>query len=213
MRNWLGKLTLLALLVAPGVLPLQAETLVVEYSSFYSHTRKLNKEATQDLQFAFGFKHVTEPGLCDIDQAFIDTPKKQIPLLLNNNRFVVPSEKALKLANAKVVIELQQAANRCDMSVQLETKPELLHLDYSKAQLAHIYQQYQAFFDKMGSFLSFLMPKVTGLKLQFGGEQHPSPDSGLLWQAPYLFVEEKWLQKGQALPLERKPLRIVAVVD
>jgi hypothetical protein len=104
-----------------------SEEIEVSYKSFYSHVRKLNNDDTKDLQFAFGFMHIEKGRLCKINSARISTQKQQIPLEVSPEyRFTVQSEKALRLANAMVVVDIEEAANKCDMSVQLETKPDFL---------------------------------------------------------------------------------------
>ena len=161
--------SLVSFVLAVGlVFPACAETIDVEYSRFYSHVKKLDNEDTQALQFAFGFLRVGEGRLCDINQADIVTDKQTMTLdVSKEGRFTVPTERALKLANAYVRIDLKEAANLCDMSVQLETQPSYLKPHYTVEELNFLYAQYEAFFNEMGSFLSFLMPSVTGLMIQF----------------------------------------------
>ncbi|MDP6879273.1 MAG: DUF2987 domain-containing protein, partial [Alteromonas macleodii] len=157
-----------SLFIGVGSYSVAAETIDVEYSRFYSHVKKLDNEDTQALQFAFGFVRVGEGRLCEVNGASIVTDKKTLPLEVSDEgRFTVPTEKALKLANALVRIDLNERANVCDMSVQLETKPEYLKQYYTKDDLTFLYGQYEAFFNEMGSFLSFMMPSVKGLMIQF----------------------------------------------
>ena len=157
-----------SLFIGVGSSSVAAETIDVEYSRFYSHVKKLDNEDTQALQFAFGFVRVGEGRLCKVNGASIVTDKKTMPLEVSDEgRFTVPTEKALKLANALVRIDLNERANVCDMSVQLETKPEYLKQYYTKDDLTFLYGQYEAFFNEMGSFLSFMMPSVKGLMIQF----------------------------------------------
>lgn len=130
-----------------------AETLIVEYKSFYSHVSKLNDEQTNALQFAFGFMNINTKQLCIIKAARISTQKQQIDLQVSPEyRFTVPSEKALRLADAQIVIELVEPANICDMSVQLETKPDYLSTQYSKADIQKLFTQYSAFLKKWAGF-------------------------------------------------------------
>jgi hypothetical protein len=191
-----------------------AETLVVPYSSFYSHTKKLQDEDTSALQFAFGFKLVQSTDLCTIESAFIHTQKQNLPItIIKQQRFTLPSDKILKMAKADVVLELQQAANRCDMSVQLETKAEYLKKNYSQQELQMLLAQYQAFFNDMGSFLSFLMPDVQGLTLHFTG--NPSLvdlPKGLEIENGKLLLPNDWIQSGKGLALQMAPLRITAII-
>ncbi len=192
-----------------------ADTIEVEYKRFYSHVKKLNGEDTQGLQFAFGFMHVTDKRLCTINSASIVTQKKTIPLdVSTENRFTIHAEKALNLADAKVAVDLAQPSNQCDMSVQLETKPEWLKENYTKEDLAFIYEQYAAFFNEMGSFLSFMMPSVSGLMFHFEDinydaylEDAPAINKGTM------ILNQEWLDKNKGLTLPRKPLRITALTS
>ena len=206
-------LILLLLILVP--LTGSTEQLVVEYSSFYSHTKKLQGEDTNALQFAFGFQHVHSKTLCQIESAFISTQKQDIALNIQpNQRFVLPSEKALKMAKAQVVIELVDKANLCDMSVQLETKAEYLKTNYTANELHLIFKQYQNFFNNMGSFLSFLMPEVQGLNLHFIDKtQLLSLPIGLKLENDRLALSEEWIAENKGLQLDTAPLRVTAIMD
>ena len=192
-----------------------AEEIDVRYKAFYSHVKKLNNEDTQDLQFAFGFQHVTTGKLCKLNSVRISTQKQQVPVKVSpENRFTMPTERALNMADATIVIDIADQANRCDMSVQLETKPELLKTDYSKDDLMHIYAQYQAFFNEMGSFLSFMMPTVTGLSIHFEDENLTQTfNTGEQIRSGMLSLNEEKLAKISSLTLPAKPLRITAVAS
>lgn len=191
-------------------LPIAAEQIRVEYSSFYSHTRKLQDEDLQALQFSFGFKHITENRLCQINSAYIHTQKKTLPLSVNNeNRFSLPTEKALKMAKAEVVVALQEAANKCDMSVQLETKPTFLKSRYSAEELKVIFNQYQNFFDEMGGFLSFLMPSATGLNFVFKQPVVDIPQGGTA-NGSIVTLDQAFIDKGQGVDWQDVPIRITA---
>ncbi|MCW8092373.1 DUF2987 domain-containing protein [Alteromonas sp. ASW11-130] len=195
--------------------PIFAETLQVEYSRFYSHIRKLNSEDTNALQFAFGFLRVGEGRLCNITAAQIVTPKQTMPLKITDEyRFTVQNEKALKLADAVVEISLAEPANVCDMSVQLETKPAYLKKSYSNEELQLLLDQYTAFFNEMGSFLSFMMPTVQGLNIQFEDpymdhvfKEEPHIQNGMLR------LDKDWFEHGKGLNLPVKPLRITAIAS
>lgn len=192
-----------------------SEKLELEYKQFYSHTRKLEGDDTQALQFAFGFLNNQSGKLCNIESAVIVTPKQSLPMTISaEQRFTLPSEKALKLADAKIVIGFTEAAGRCDMSVQLETKPEFLKSDYSADELSMLVEQYEAFFNEMGSFLSFMMPSVQGLSMQFDNpylqaplKGAPSITSGLLR------LPKEWLNQNKALKLPQPPVRITAIAS
>ena len=194
----------------------QAETLEVEYKRFYSHTKKLNNDDTKDLQFAFGFVNVRNPGkLCIVKSAEVVTQKVTIPLTVTPEyRFTVPTEKALKLAEAKIRIDLAENANQCDMSVQLETTESLLKTNYQASDLNNILQQYSAFFNAMGSFMSFMMPSVEGLNFQFSD---PILDvvinENLRIEQGMLRLSKSQLVKLKELPLPLKPLRITALTS
>jgi len=192
-----------------------AETLKVEYSSFYSHVKKLDDPSTDALRFAFGFKHIAEGRLCNISSAQVVTQKQTLPLIVeNNNRFTVPTDKILKMAKAMVVIELDDQANQCDMSVQLETLPSFLKTQYSHEELLLLFNQYQVFFEEMGGFLSFMMPSVDGLLFHFNPEVRlPKDLQALAVKKGVIALSKTWLMQHKILTLPNKPLRVTAIVE
>jgi hypothetical protein len=192
-----------------------AETLKVEYSSFYSHVKKLDDPSTNALRFAFGFQHIAEQRLCHISSAQIVTQKQTLPLTVENNyRFTVPTDKILKMAKAMVIIELDDQANQCDMSVQLETSPSFLKVQYSQEELLLLFNQYQAFFEEMGGFLSFMMPAAEGLLFHFDDEvQLPNELRDLSEKKGMIALSKGWLLQHNSLELPNKPLRITAIVN
>ena len=208
-------LLLVSALCGLSGLTAHAESIDVEYSRFYSHVKKLDNEDTQALQFAFGFVRVGEGRLCGIKNAEIVTDKQTLPLEISNEgRFTVPTEKALKLANALVRIDLKEAANVCDMSVQLETKAEYLKQYYSQEELTFLFEQYAAFFNEMGSFLSFLMPSVKGLMIQFDDKNLDFiTPQGVQINNGVLQLEQQWISEAKGLTLPRAPLRITAMAS
>jgi hypothetical protein len=208
-------LLLVSALYGLSGLTAHAETIDVEYSRFYSHVKKLDNDDTQALQFAFGFIRVGEGRLCGINNAEIVTDKQTLPLEVSNEgRFTVPTEKALKLANALVRIDLKEAANVCDMSVQLETKAEYLKQYYSQEELSFLFEQYAAFFNEMGSFLSFLMPSVKGLMIQFDDKNLDFiTPQGVQINNGVLQLEQQWIGEAKDLTLPHAPLRITAMAS
>jgi len=155
-----------AALLSIPLVSVQAGELRLDYSDFYSHLRKLDDEELQPLHFAFGFLNVQTNELCQVQKVMIDTDKMDIPVdVMANNRFVLPTEKALKLAKARLNIQLLEPENRCDLSVLLEAKPALFQDGVDAAELGMLMAAFQRFFDKMGSFLSFMMPSATGLQI------------------------------------------------
>ena len=207
------KRTLVALSLLASAFSAGAEQIEVEYKRFYSHINKIGDESTSALQFAFGFLRVGTNNLCPINQATIVTQKQDIPLTVTaENRFLVPKERALKLADASVVIDLGEAANLCDMSVQIETTADYVKTEYTAEDLAFIKQQYEAFFNEMGGFLSFMMPSVKGLTFRFSDEELDAQVPG----APnitngMLMLDNEWLEQGKSLKLPVEPLRITAL--
>lgn len=208
MRIWL-----LAVLILPT--SLLAHPLVVEYSSFYSHLRKLDDKQTDALQFAFGFKKVQSTALCHIESAYIHTQKQNLDIqVTQEQRFTLPTDKVLKMARAEVVLALQEQPNQCDMSVQLETKPDWLKTRYQATELAKLFTQYETFFDDMGSFLAFLMPTVSGLTIHFSDPQFSAElDHGLQVKQGKLTLSKEWLANNYGLTLPVIPLRITANVN
>jgi hypothetical protein len=192
-----------------------ADEVEVKYKTFYSHVKKLDNEDTQALQFAFGFKHVTSGKLCTINSARISTEKVQLPLTVSpEQRFTIQSEKALSLANAFVVIDFKEPSNQCDISVQLETKPAYLKTNYTFEEVKFIYEQYEAFFNEMGSFLSFMMPTVKGLTFQFSDKNlNQTSKTGELVKEGLLILDDEWFERSKGLKLHTAPLRITALAS
>ena len=192
-----------------------ADEVEVSYKTFYSHVKKLDNEDTQALQFAFGFKHVGSGDLCTINKARISTQKVQLPLeVTSENRFTIQSEKALSLADAFVVIDFKEPSNQCDISVQLETKPEFLKAEYTFEEMQFIYEQYEAFFNEMGSFLSFMMPTVKGLMFQFSDKDlREASKTGEMVNAGTLMLDDEWFERKKGLKLQTIPLRITAIAS
>ncbi|MFT5712858.1 MAG: hypothetical protein ACI9DQ_001268 [Glaciecola sp.] len=197
------------LLVQPAI----ADEVEVRYKTFYSHVKKLDNDDTQALQFAFGFMRVGTDKLCTINKARISTQKVQIPLIVTTeNRFTIRSEKALNLADAYVVIDFVEPSNQCDISVQLETKPEYLNTEYTFEEMQFLYEQYEAFFNEMGSFLSFMMPTVNGLLFQFSDKDlGEATKTGEIISAGTLMLNDEWFERRKGLKLQTKPLRITAI--
>ena len=209
MTRYLSLLILSAVLTAP----VQAEQIEVEYKRFYSHINKIGDEDTAALQFAFGFIRVGQDRLCNINSAHIVTQKQTIDLdVSEEQRFLVPKERALKLADANILIDLEEAANVCDMSVQIETKAEYIKTDYTAEELAYITRQYEAFFNEMGGFLSFMMPSVNGLIFRFADTTLDAAIPGTNGiNNGMLMLDKDWLDEGNALSLPEAPLRITAL--
>ena len=148
-----------------------------------------------------------------INSAQIVTQKQTIDLdVSEEQRFLVPKERALKLADANILIDLEEAANVCDMSVQIETKAEYIKTDYTVEELAYITRQYEAFFNEMGGFLSFMMPSVNGLIFRFADTTLDAAIPGTNGiNNGMLMLDKDWLDEGNALSLPEAPLRITAL--
>lgn len=205
------KIILVTILVG-FLFPLHAEQLEVEYASFYNHVRKLDSEELDALQFSFGFKRVLSSKLCQLKSAYIHTQKRDIPVIVSEeNRFRLPSEKALKMAKAVVIIDILEPSNQCDMSVQLETKPAFLKTAYSRSELKLLLTQYQEFFSSMGSILSFLMPSADGLNFHFNSESGVLPKP-LKFSNGIVEVGESWLHESEGLEFNQTPVRITAKI-
>lgn len=204
------------LLVAALSLPCFAGQLELEYSTFYGHLKKIDKEELNALQFSFGFKKAGESALCHINNAKIVTQKVTLPLDINEfKRFTLPTEKALHLAKAVVTLDLTEPANQCDISVQLETKAEHLKTTYTVAELQILAAQYKVFFDDMGGFLSFMMPSSKGIKMLFSAPvEGRIGDSSLVIKDNELLLSDDWLAaQSSDLSLSYKPLRITAIIE
>jgi len=209
------KPVVMAMLAMLLIQPAVADEVEVRYKTFYSHVKKLDNDDTQALQFAFGFMHVGTDQLCTIYKARISTQKVQIPLTVTSeNRFTIRSEKALNMADAYVVIDFKEPSNQCDISVQLETKPEYLKTEYTFTEMQFLYEQYEAFFNEMGSFLSFMMPTVNGLMLQFSDKNlREATKTGEMVSEGTLMLDKEWFERKKGLKLLTIPLRITAIAS
>ncbi|MBC3766936.1 DUF2987 domain-containing protein [Neptunicella marina] len=196
-----------------------AETLKLEYATFYSHLRKIDDEALNKLQFAFGFKHVGENRLCQIGKALIHTQKVDLPVdVSSSQRFTLPTEKALKLARAEVQLDIVEPVNQCDMSVKIEAKTGLLKDSLSKSEIVMLMAQFDEFYSDMGSFLSFLMPKPDGLLFEFSQKQavtvYGLSQPELKWKGEQLFVAREAIEKMKGkLSFNLPPQSITAHIN
>lgn len=199
---------LTAVCVVFPLLAAQAGELHLDYSDFYSHLRKLDDEELQPLHFAFGFVNVQSKDLCQVQSVMINTDKMDIPVgVMANNRFVLPTEKALKLAKARLFIKLSEPENRCDLSVLLEAKPALFQDGVDAAELGMLMAAFQRFFDKMGSFLSFMMPSATGLQITVADDSLV-PEA---FKALSTFNSGHWHVEAASLPKLPNEIRLEGV--
>lgn len=194
----LTRFIVLLVLLSPSIAV--AEMVTVEYSRFYSHLKKLDDESLNKLAFAFGFQNVRTKELCQITSVEVQTPKKQFFVDIEGNRFQLPTEKALKLAKAQVAINLQQQANQCDMSVQLAALLEKNKVHLEAEEMKELNQQFKAFFDEMGGFLSFLMPGTQGLVLKLQNADSSLSQQGLNVEGDIVQLSNDWISQNK-LPL------------
>ena len=77
-----------------------------------------------------------------------------------------------------------------------------------------MYGQYEAFFNEMGSFLSFLMPTVKGLMIHFEDRDldYTTPE-GVTITNGVLHIEQEWISEAKGLSLPQAPLRITAMAS
>ncbi|GAB54996.1 hypothetical protein GPUN_0861 [Glaciecola punicea ACAM 611] len=190
----------------------KSEELQVAYKTFYSHVKKLDSQETNALQFAFGFMNIRTKSLCQINSARISTEKQQIPIEITPEyRFTLPSERALRLADAVVILDLTEPSNICDISVQLETKPEHVKSSYTSQELDLLYDQFATFFDDIGGFMSFMMPEVDGLTIQFKDKNLTAAlSNGMQIKDGKLILSSNELPILNNVILPSVPLRITA---
>jgi|GEM_PF-3912839 len=190
-RRWF-LLLLIAVACSHSVFAEEAETndafLSVEYKKFYIHLRKLDPEDMPRLHFAFGFILPKTKAICPIENVYIHTPKQDIPITTaHTNRFSLPKERALKLAEAEVHVRFQSqflldygvTADMCNLSVRLEANlPQKAALPPTELQSLNI--EFKTFFEKMGAGLfSFMMPEPHGVKLHLKQEYASTQSHGL----------------------------------
>ena len=72
-------------------------------------------------------------------------------------------------------------------------------------------EQYSAFFNEMGSFLSFMMPSVQGLVFQFKDDNLDAtlPNAARINKG-MLILDEEWLEDARQLRLPATPMRVTA---
>lgn len=184
----------------------QTQITEIEYKVFYSHLRKLDPEEFDALQFAFGFKKHNSDEMCQLRKVLIHTPKKDMDVRVTaQNRFTLPKEKALKLAEATVKLDFDYAPSKCDMSVLLQANPEWLGEEITSDKLRYLNNQFKAFFDSMGGGLfSFLMPETKGIKLHLNSDYasqqlHLNNQQGITYQGELLFVADQWIKVNQQI--------------
>ncbi|UAA37117.1 DUF2987 domain-containing protein [Paraneptunicella aestuarii] len=169
------------------------DQLIFSYSDFYSHLRKLDTEELDALQFAFGFAQHQSKKPCAIKNVFIHTQKQDIPVTVDTlQRFTLPKEKALKLANATVNVQFSPNQGDCDMSVLILAKPNW-ETQISSEQLNKIDGQFRTFFKEVGSFLSFLMPETKGIQLHYDMASSVPNLNNATKQDKRLLLSKDWL--------------------
>lgn len=181
--------------------------LSVEYKTFYSHLRKLDAEDMPHLHFAFGFVLPKTRAVCPIENLYIHTPRQDIPIATTRtNRFSLPKERALKLAEAEVHIRFQAqflkdygvTAEVCNLSVRLEANlPQKNALP--PAELQTLNSEFKTFFEKMGAGLfSFMMPEPHGVKLHLKQEYASTQSHGLFQgmriSNGMVLLEDHWIR-------------------
>lgn len=189
--------------------------LKVAYKNFYTHLRKLDPQTLPRLHFAFGFVLPESKALCPLDEVFIHTPKKDIPIaIFNTNRFSLPRERALKLADAEVYIRFKAdffeqhavTAEACDLSVRLEADL-LQHTTLSVPDLQALNADFKTFFDNMGiGLFSFMMPETQGIKIHLqpsnttDGDTTDKPEElfhGVTIANGVVFLDDNWIGRNQ----------------
>lgn len=208
-KNIFLALSILLFTSITNAVPEQTQITEIEYNVFYSHLRKLDPEEFDALQFAFGFKKHNSDEMCQLKKVLIHTPKKDMNVrITTQNRFTLPKEKALKLAEATVKLDFAYAPSKCDMSVLLQANPEWLGEEITSEKLRYLNSQFKAFFESMGGGLfSFLMPETKGIKLHlnsdYAGQQLLlGKKEGITHQAKLLLVADHWIEANQqSLPI------------
>lgn len=184
--------------------------LKVEYKNFYTHLRKLDPQHLPHLHFAFGFILPKSKSTCAIDDVLIHTPKKDIPIAISSaNRFSLPRERALKLADAEVHIQFQSqffddygvTAEACDLSVRLEANLRQ-QATLSAKELQALNADFKSFFENMGiGLFSFMMPEPQGIKIHLQGHYVNDRSHGLFHGMAIsngtVLLADNWISRNQ----------------
>lgn len=193
--------------------------LTLTYDSFYRHLKKVNKDDMDQLTMAFGFTKQNTTAVCAINEVKIRTPKVDIPIAIDEqNRFELPIERALNQAKAEVDIKFNDDdIHECFVSIQLRVRSQLYRTQLQSSDLVVYLEQFDEFFSNAGSFFSFLLPKPTGLVIQFENNEsmlkatEGADLTGMIKEESRLFLSREWLDKNHSvISLNAPPLAIFA---
>lgn len=196
-----------------------ASDLTLTYDSFYRHLKKVNKEDMDQLTMAFGFTKQNTSAVCAMSEVQIHTPKLDIPVAIDDqNRFELPIERALKQAKAEVDIKfVEDDIRECFVSIQLRVRSQLYRSQLQAEDLTVYLEQFDEFFSNAGSFFSFLLPKPTGLVIQFDDNEsllkaiEGTDLAGITKEESRLFLSRDWLaQNNEVISLSMPPRAIFA---
>jgi hypothetical protein len=199
--------------------PLLANSLNLTYDSFYRHMTKIDQEDMDKLTMGFGFTQQTSAQICQLEEVIVDTPKLDIPIAIDMlQRFELPQERALKQAKAQVNIQFNtENVADCFISIQLRVKSQYYRKQLLADDLNIYLSQFDDFFSSAGSFFSFLLPKPTGLVIQFKERDTVVKGLGQLNgdgvgdEKHQIFLSRKWLDTNQNnLRFEEQPVAIFA---
>ncbi|MBO1255058.1 DUF2987 domain-containing protein [Alteromonas sp. 5E99-2] len=209
------KSLLVLILSLSFVLEAWGNTIETKYYDFHRHIQNLRHPDTSKLTYSFGFIHVDTQTLCQINEATLALKDQTIDLIVDTEyRFKMPSTDDSELANGKVVLDVIESPDACEMSVRLETKEEYLKVKYSKEDLNDIKRQYVAFFNEMGSFMSFGVPSVNGLMITFDNKYlyHDFKGIGKI-QNGFMIIENQMLSDIDTIIFPEVPARITALTS
>lgn len=224
MRSFLVNKLYAGLLTSACILsqPLYGAEFAVSYDGFYDRMKVVNKG--DYLVATVGFYLVdaempTQP--CVIASGKIVTEQYEQPLsFTDKGQLLLPFE--TQLDKDKAVIVVQHAdTQQCQLQMQIEAREDYSQ-SITKKQLFATYQELETLMDDLSGFLmskvfSFLMPKMTGITVEFTGLAEVVNDDKERWKCAknrcFTQVDSGWEIQKDAVLFTNLPFRILPYLE
>lgn len=201
--------------------PLYATEFAVSYDGFYDRMKVVNKGDYLVAKVGFYLVDATTPTQpCVIDSGKIVTEQYEQPLsFTDKGQLLLPFETQLDKDKAVIVVQ-HSDAQQCQLQMQIEAVE-----DYSqtltKKQLFNTYQELENLMDDLSGFLmskvfSFLMPKMTGITVEFTDVTEVVNDKAN-WQCAknrcFTQVDASWETQKEVVLFSNAPFRILPYLE
>lgn len=167
---------LIGLSALVSVFSVSAETLSLNYEGFYDRMKVVKDDdySLVDMQFTLVTERDSKP--CPVKEGLLltETTEQNILIKEDNKQIFLPFDKQLDSDKAILTFNIPGPA-RCTLSMQvISTLPMQKNLDVSKLQ--EVRNQFEALYDDLaGIFVSWLLPDVQGVILDFDGLEASTP--------------------------------------